>query len=79
MSFSATCTTRVKATNELPHTHPMPAHRHPPSLSHVRADNIHKYFYNPSPHTATMDEIAPEYDVVVVGTGGFQSTPPDPL
>lgn len=26
-----------------------------------------------------MDEIAPEYDVVVLGTGGFTSTPPDPL
>lgn len=25
-----------------------------------------------------MDEIAPEYDVVVLGTGGFTSTPPDP-
>lgn len=26
-----------------------------------------------------MDEIAPEYDVVVLGTGGLPLTPPDPL
>lgn len=25
-----------------------------------------------------MDEIAPEYDVVVLGTGGLLLTPPDP-
>ena len=26
-----------------------------------------------------MDEIAPEYDVVVLGTGGLPPTPPGPL